>query len=44
MQGFLVLDYLPHAEKAFRRNWDLGYGRKTHIEDVQEGLENCPKL
>ena len=44
MQGFLVLDYLPHAEKALEEigTWVME-GKIKHIEDVQEGLENCPQ-
>ncbi len=44
MQGFLVLDYLPHAEKALEEigTWVIE-GKIKHIEDVQEGIQNCPQ-
>ena len=43
MQGFLVLDYLPKAENAINdiSGW-LMEGKLKHLEDIQEGLENCP--
>ena len=43
IQGFLVLDYLPKAENAINdiSAW-LMEGKLKHIEDIQEGLENCP--
>ena len=45
MQGFLVLDYLPHAEKALEEigTWVME-GKIKHIEDVQEGLRTALKL
>ena len=44
MQGFLVLDYLTQAEKALEEigTWVIE-GKIKHIEDIQEGLENCPQ-
>lgn len=44
MQGFLVLDYLPHSQKAIEKLATLVMeGKIKHLEDIQEGLENCPK-
>ena len=45
MQGFLVLDYLPHAEKALEEigTWVME-GKIKHIEDVQKGLRTALKL
>ena len=44
MQGFLVLDYLPKSQKALEEiaTWVLE-GKLQHREDIQEGIENCPK-
>ena len=44
MQGFLVLDYLPKSQKALEEiaTWVLE-GKLQHREDIQKGIENCPK-
>lgn len=44
MQGFIVLDYLARAGEAMAdlARW-VGEGRIAYQEDVQEGMENCPK-
>ena len=44
MQGFLVLDYLPHSDKAIGEiaTWVME-GKIQHREDIQEGIENCPQ-
>ena len=44
MQGFLVLDYLPKSHEAVEKLAGLVMeGKIKHLEDIQEGLENCPK-
>ena len=44
MEGFLVLDYLHRADEAIQElaKW-LMEGKIKHREDIQEGIENCPK-
>ena len=44
MQGFLVLDYLPKSHEAVEKLAGLVMeGKIKHLEDIQEGLENCPQ-
>ena len=44
MQGFLVLDYLPKSQQAVEKLAGLVMeGKIKHLEDIQEGLENCPQ-
>ena len=44
MQGFLVLDYLPKSQEAVKKLAGLVMeGKIKHLEDIQEGLENCPQ-
>jgi len=44
MQGFLVLDYLPKSQEAVEKLAGLVLeGKIKHLEDIQEGLENCPQ-
>ncbi len=44
MQGFLVLDYLPKSQEAVEKLAGLVMeGKIKHLEDIQEGLENCPQ-
>jgi len=44
MQGFLVLDYLPESQEAVEKLAGLVMeGKIKHLEDIQEGLENCPQ-
>ena len=44
MQGFLVLDYLPKSQEAVEKLVGLVMeGKIKHLEDIQEGLENCPQ-
>ena len=44
MQGFLVLDYLPNSQEAVEKLAGLVMeGKIKHLEDIQEGLENCPQ-
>nr|MDJ0869015.1 NADP-dependent oxidoreductase [Myxococcota bacterium] len=44
MEGFIVLDYLPHFGEAVQElaGW-VTSGEIAHREDVQEGLENAPR-
>ena len=44
MEGFIVLDYLPHFGEAVQElaGW-VASGEIAHREDVQEGLENAPR-
>ena len=44
MQGFIVLDYLARAGEALRdlTQW-VGEGRIAYQEDIQQGMENCPR-
>ncbi len=44
MQGFLVLDYLPHSQKALEEiaTWVME-GKLQHREDIQVGIEYCPQ-
>ena len=44
MQGFIVLDYLARAGEALAdlTKW-VGEGRIAYQEDIQEGMENCPR-
>ena len=44
MQGFLVLDYLPESQEAVEKLAGLVMeGKIKHLEEIQEGLENCPQ-
>ena len=44
MAGFIVLDYLDQAPKAYSDilGW-IADGSLKHAEDIQEGIENTPK-
>ena len=44
MQGFIVLDFLARAGEAMAdlTKW-VSEGRIAYQEDIQEGMENCPK-
>ena len=44
MEGFLVLDYFDRMDEAIQElsKW-LMEGKIKHREDIQEGIENCPK-
>jgi len=44
MEGFLVLDYFDRMDQATQElsKW-LMEGKIKHREDIQEGIENCPK-
>tara|TARA_X000000368_G_scaffold328102_1_gene265150 strand:- start:568 stop:1200 length:633 start_codon:yes stop_codon:yes gene_type:complete len=44
MEGFLVLDYFDRMDEAIQElsKW-LMEGKIKHREDIQKGIENCPK-
>ena len=44
MEGFIVLDYLARAQEALGAltKW-VGEGRIAYQEDIQEGMERCPR-
>jgi NADPH-dependent curcumin reductase CurA len=44
MEGFLVMDYLPKAQKALEKlEGYLENGELKHQEDILDGIENCPE-
>ena len=43
MEGFLVMDYLPKAQKALEQLEEyLANDKMKHQEDILVGIENCP--